>query len=166
MKNSKRAGLALGVGALVVLALGPALAIAAGDAVSIVEQDDQYKFQPADLSVAEGTTLRWTNNSDAPHTVTADDGKAFASDQLAENDTWEETFDTAGTYAYHCRIHDYMHGTVTVLAAGATPPPTDAAPAQGSPAGGVPWLPLLAAAAAVIVLGGLGQRALVARERS
>jgi len=163
---SRRVWLALATGALLLLALGPGLAIAAGGSVSIVEEDEQYKFQPGNISVAAGETVTWTNNSDAPHTVTADDA-AFDSGTFDENETFEQTFDTAGQFAYHCEIHDYMHGTVTVLAAGATPPPTDtvdSTPTSGS--GAIPWLSLLAAGAALIILGRLGQRALVARERS
>ena len=34
---------------------------------------------------------------------------------------------TAGTFAYHCTIHSYMKGTITVLAAGQNLPATDAA---------------------------------------
>lgn len=156
--------LALGAAAMLFLVIGAGLALAAGGSVSIVEQNGQYKFRPASLTVAEGTTVTWTNNSDAPHTVTAD-GRLFDSGQVDENGTFEQTFSTAGEFAYHCAFHDYMHGTVRVLAAGQTPPPTDTTPAGGTGSASIPWLPLLGAGLAVIVLGRLGQRALVARER-
>src|SRR5947209_13270003 len=36
--------------------------------VQIVEQNGQYSFQPATLSIKKGTQVVWTNMSDAPHT--------------------------------------------------------------------------------------------------
>ena len=66
-------------------------------------------------------------------------------------------FDTAGTYPYHCEIHDYMHGTVTVVAATETPPSTDTVTPASTPAGSaLPWLFIAAAFAAG--LGSAGTR--------
>jgi plastocyanin len=81
----------------------------AGSAVSIVN----FSFQPATLTVAAGTTVTWTNNDSAGHTVTADDG-SFKSDKLGSGTTFSQTFAKAGTYAYHCAIHSSMKGTITV----------------------------------------------------
>jgi plastocyanin len=82
---------------------------AASGAVSIAS----FSFQPAALTVSAGTTVTWTNNDSAGHTVTADDG-SFKSDTLAKGATFSQTFDTPGTFAYHCSIHPSMTGTVTV----------------------------------------------------
>ena len=82
---------------------------AAGSAVSIAS----FSFQPAALTVAVGTTVTWTNNDSASHTVTADDG-SFESGRLANGGTFSQTFATAGTFAYHCAIHSSMKGTITV----------------------------------------------------
>ena len=82
---------------------------AAGDAVSIAN----FSFQPATLTVPVGTTVTWTNNDSAGHTVTADDG-SFSSDTLGSGATFSQTFATAGTFAYHCKIHPSMTATVTV----------------------------------------------------
>jgi plastocyanin len=163
---SKRAWMALAVGALLVLAVGPGFAIAADVGASIVESGGQYAFQPADITVDVGDTVTWTNNSDAPHTVTADDD-SFDLDGIDAAETASQTFDTAGEFAYHCEIHPYMTGTVTVNAgASTTPPPTDTAAASDTPAGGLPWLSIIGAVVALIVLGGLGQRTLVSRKRA
>ena len=80
-----------------------------GNAVTI----QNFAFGPADLSVAVGTTVTWTNADAASHTVTADDG-SFDSSTLAGGATFTQTFSTAGTFAYHCKIHSSMHGTITV----------------------------------------------------
>lgn len=75
-------------------------------------------FQPADITIAAGTTVVWTNTSDLPHTVTADDG-SFDSGTVNPGETFEHTFETAGSVPYHCEFHgdvggQGMSGTVTV----------------------------------------------------
>src|SRR5829696_1777671 len=87
-----------------------------GAAVTIVD----FAFQPASLEVPAGTTVTWTNSGAAPHTVTADDG-AFDSDRLAPGATFSQTFDTAGTFTYHCEIHPQMTGTIVVTEASGAP---------------------------------------------
>jgi plastocyanin len=82
---------------------------AAGSSVEIVN----FAFAPASLTVAAGTTVTWTNNDSASHTVTADNG-SFTSDKLANGATFSQTFTTAGTFTYHCSIHPSMTATVTV----------------------------------------------------
>jgi plastocyanin len=82
---------------------------AAGSTVSIAS----FSFQPAALTVAVGTTVTWTNNDSARHTVTADDG-SFKSGTLGKGGTFSQTFATPGTFAYHCAFHSSMTATITV----------------------------------------------------
>jgi plastocyanin len=84
-------------------------AAAGGEAIDIVD----FAFAPAELTVPVGTTVTWTNQDSAPHTVTADDG-AFDSGRMDQGATFSFTFDTAGTYAYHCDFHPNMTATITV----------------------------------------------------
>jgi plastocyanin len=72
-----------------------------------------FAFDPADVEVAAGTTVTWTNNDGTPHRVKANDD-SFDSDDMSQGDTFEHTFDTAGTFDYICAIHPSMKGTVTV----------------------------------------------------
>lgn len=72
-----------------------------------------FAFDPASLDVAAGTTVTWTNQDSTQHTVTAADG-SFESGAIAEGGTFSQTFDTPGTYAYACRFHPTMKGTITV----------------------------------------------------
>jgi plastocyanin len=72
-----------------------------------------FAFSPDTLSIPAGTTVTWTNLDSATHTVTADDG-AFDSGNLPTSQTYSFTFDTPGTYTYHCSIHTYMTATITV----------------------------------------------------
>jgi len=70
-------------------------------------------FNPAQITVSAGTTVRWTNQDSITHTVTADNGQ-FSSGNLTSGDSYQFTFTTPGTYAYHCSIHPNMKGTVVV----------------------------------------------------
>jgi plastocyanin len=80
-----------------------------GNAVSI----SVSSYKPATITVAPGTTVTWTNNDPVVHTVTADDG-SWDSGNLSQGRTFSRTFDTAGTYTYHCTVHPWMVGTVIV----------------------------------------------------
>ena len=82
---------------------------AGAQAVSIVN----FAFAPVDLSVKAGTTVTWTNNDTAAHTVAASD-KSFTSGNLAKGATFQFMFPKAGTFKYICGIHNYMTGTITV----------------------------------------------------
>jgi amicyanin len=73
-----------------------------------------FVFVASDLKVKVGDTVTWTNNDSAPHTVTADDGKTFASPTLSQGGTFSFTFTTPGTFAYHCAVHPSMKGVVVV----------------------------------------------------
>ncbi len=82
--------------------------------VKIVEKDEKYMFDPATLTIKKGTQVVWTNMTDAPHTVTSDNGPFNTSSNLTEKQTFMFTFSTAGTFTYHCNIHAYMKATITV----------------------------------------------------
>jgi plastocyanin len=84
-----------------------------GNTVTMVE-NGTYAFSPAILTVPKGTTVTWTNKSDAPHTVTSDNNAFTGSSNLSENQTFQMTFTTAGTFTYHCAIHSYMKATIIV----------------------------------------------------
>jgi len=82
---------------------------AAASAVTI----KNFAFSPATLDVSVGTTVTWTNNDSATHTVTADDG-SFDSGNLATGKSFTFTFKKAGTFTYHCSIHPNMKATIVV----------------------------------------------------
>jgi plastocyanin len=134
---------------------GPVLA--ANGSVSIKEADERYSFSPQMVYVNVGESVTWTNDSDAPHTVTSDSGDELASENLAEDDTFDHRFSATGTFAYHCTIHAYMKGSVVVLAAGVTPPATETV--QGSTPTQEPvWLGIALLVLAAVVAGGLAIR--------
>jgi plastocyanin len=80
-------------------------------------------FNPSQVQVKAGDTVRWTNNDSVPHTVTSGassqpDGKFNSSPNLsplmATGQTFEHAFDQAGQYPYYCALHPNMVGTVSV----------------------------------------------------
>jgi plastocyanin len=81
-----------------------------GDTVAI----QNFAFQPANLQVKVGTTVTWTNQDTAPHTVTFRDSSLKSSGILRQGDTYRYTFTTTGTFAYYCDLHRYMTAQVTV----------------------------------------------------
>jgi plastocyanin len=75
---------------------------------------ESFAFAPKSIQVKKGTTVSWVNNDSAAHTVTGDSGGPD-SQSLSKGDTYTFTFDTVGTFPYHCAIHPDMTGTVTVV---------------------------------------------------
>jgi plastocyanin len=135
-------------GGVLALAVSVGLVEAAGASAQMIETSGVYSFSPAKLTVSAGTAVTWTNASDAMHTVTADDG-SFASPLVKAGAIFSHTFASAGTFAIHCTVHSYMHGTVVVLAAGQALPPTDATQF------GVGSAPSRALPLALLLIGGL-----------
>jgi plastocyanin len=85
-----------------------------GNVVSVSIVD--FAFTPKTITVPVGTTVRWTNNGNAPHTVTSTSSpKAFDSGTLNSGDTFQHTFTTAGQFPYRCNIHPSMTGMVIVV---------------------------------------------------
>jgi plastocyanin len=71
-------------------------------------------FDPTSLTVSQGTSITWTNKDGVTHTVTSDTPGLFTSGSMGGNATFTHSFNTAGTFAYHCNFHANMHGTVIV----------------------------------------------------
>jgi len=71
------------------------------------------KFDPGTVTVAPGTTVKWTNMGRTTHSVTADKGE-WDSGDVPAGASYTATFNTPGTYAYHCRQHPDMKGTIVV----------------------------------------------------
>ena len=73
-----------------------------------------FAYSPQEVTVKVGDTVTWTNMDSAIHTVTSDNGNELDSATLSQGDTYSHTFESAGTYDYHCTIHPYMKGKVVV----------------------------------------------------
>jgi plastocyanin len=94
-------------------------------------------FDPAELTVAPGTTVVWAwNSGGVTHDIVFDDG-ADSGEQ--SSGTYERTFPTAGQFPYHCSIHGQsMSGVVNVDAA-AAPDGGGGGDKPDGPGGGNPY---------------------------
>jgi plastocyanin len=72
-----------------------------------------YAFLPGSITIQQGTTVTWTNEDSASHSVVFAD---FQSPLLSTGETFSHTFDATGEYSYSCSIHPSMTGTVIVIA--------------------------------------------------
>jgi len=106
-----------------------------------VEMTDDLVFDPEELTVSVGDTVTWENVGSIGHSVTAyeedipEGAEYFASGgfdsedaardaysagdpdsgDIAGGETYEHTFETAGTYDYFCIPHEStMQGTIVV----------------------------------------------------
>jgi LPXTG-motif cell wall-anchored protein len=99
--------------ATAMLVVAPALA--QGGATTEVVTMQGLAYTPPEITVAPGTTVRWVNQEQADHTVTSDEpGGPLDSGVLDEGQSFEYTFETPGTFTYHCEIHPFMTASVTV----------------------------------------------------
>ena len=78
------------------------VAVPVPEARSIDIRDN--RFEPADATVAPGTSPRWISYDQAQHTVTADDGQ-FDSGTLDPGDIFVVTVEGSGKLTYHCELH-------------------------------------------------------------
>jgi plastocyanin len=120
MNQLRIAALRLSPGRAVVVAmlLGPLVgALLAYGAVAAQEPTevkiDNFVFNPQELTVAVGTTVKFVNHDDIPHTV-VDKNKGFRSKALDTDDSFSFTFANAGTYDYFCGLHPHMQGKIIV----------------------------------------------------
>ena len=70
------------------------------------------QFAPAELEVAVGDTVVWTNTDVVPHTVTSGVPAAatFDSGVIDNKAQWRYEITTAGEHAYVCTLHPTMRG--------------------------------------------------------
>lgn len=85
---------------------------------AVVMKDEA--FSPQTIKIKKGTKVTWTNNDSIGHNVVADDAHNAAglpsdSSLLSKGGTYSFTFDTVGTFSYHCTPHPFMTGVVEVV---------------------------------------------------
>jgi plastocyanin len=87
-----------------------------------------HAFDPAQLNVASGTTVRFINRDTEPHTATADNN-LFDTGVLEPGGSYKVYFEGSGTVTYHCELHPDMKGSLVVGESGGVVD-TSAAPKQ------------------------------------
>lgn len=106
---------------VLIVFLASAAVPSAEAAIHIVNQVN-FGFQPADLTIAQGDTVRWVW-SGGIHTVTNGTGAAdpnvatlFDAPLSSSATTFQYRFVNTGVFPYFCRPHESlgMEGTITV----------------------------------------------------
>ena len=85
-------------------------------------------FDPAQLSIASGTTLKIVNIDTEPHTATADND-LFDTGVLKPGESKEVYFEGAGTVTYHDELHPDRKGSI-IVGEGGSAADTTVAPKQ------------------------------------
>jgi plastocyanin len=77
-----------------------------------------FQFGPATLEISPGTTVTWSNQDDIEHSITAgvppNPSGPFDSEFFTKGGAFSFTFGEPGTFAYFCKRHNSMVGTVVV----------------------------------------------------
>lgn len=113
---SKKLGLLLSAIVLVVASFFVAVSPAAAETHTVKMGADNglLKFEPSELTIKAGDTVKWVNNKLAPHNVVFDSSKmdsAVASKishkslLFSPGESFETSFDTPGEYSYYCEPH-------------------------------------------------------------
>ncbi len=89
---------------------GSSVSIAPGAA----DPNNDLSFDPPQTNVPTGSIVSWTNADSIQHTVTSDEEGLFDAGPISPGDTFENVFDSAGEFGYHCAIHPFMTGVVMV----------------------------------------------------
>jgi plastocyanin len=80
---------------------------------------ESSNFDPEELTIAAGTTVRFLNADSFAHTVTEGTGGQAVDDPIVDEDLEPNksvgvTFDEPGTYEITCELHPTMQMTITV----------------------------------------------------
>ena len=71
-------------------------------------------YSPNPVTVAAGTTVTWVNNDTIAHTSTSDSPGVFDTGTINAGASASFTFQTRGTFPYHCTFHQGMVASVVV----------------------------------------------------
>jgi plastocyanin len=92
---------------------------------------ENFSYAPPTITIRAGDAVSFLNKDPFAHTAAGDHGEFDTSPNCDAQHTEDEsclkpgapvevTFQTAGTIAYHCKIHPSMHGTIEVQPVDAT----------------------------------------------
>jgi plastocyanin len=125
----------LGIGLL--LALCPCLASATTFTVTV--GDGGFRFSPSSVTIQPGDTVQWTWSAGGHSSTSGSPGSPnglWDSGIRNQGATFSHTFNTAGSFPYHCTPHGSccgMIGTVTVSSPTPTPTPIPTPTPTGAP---------------------------------
>lgn len=76
-------------------------------------KDGDDVYNPNNITINKGDKVMWINKDFGIHTITENQG-LFGSKDLRPDQIFEYTFEDAGTYEYHCKLHPEMVGKIIV----------------------------------------------------
>ena len=119
------------------LAIALVAAVGANAATVDVNVGPGLQYSPSTVNVTSGDTVRWVFQ-ESSHTTTSNSNvgpEVWDSGIKAVGATFSHTFNTTGTFGYHCTVHGVMmSGSVHVAAPG--PVIDDVSPSSGPVTGG------------------------------
>lgn len=75
----------------------------------------EYRYQPAELRIKAGDTVKWVNNEKrTSHSVLFPDEGGAESPRFFPGESWQRKFERPGRYPYACGPHPEMKGVVIV----------------------------------------------------
>jgi plastocyanin len=92
-------------------------------------------YDPDPITITQGDGVQWTNEDNAPHTVTSSEQGVFDSGLINAGDTWvlNSAEITPAEYEYFCTLHPFMVAMLVVSDSTATSPQSsENATAQGA----------------------------------
>jgi len=102
-------------GALALALLTHATATAAGSDVAAEVEIHKFSFDPPEVTIKAGGTVRWTNMEKRQyHSVWFEAAGDPEADYFFPGESYERTFDAPGDYPYRCGPHPRMTGVVHV----------------------------------------------------
>jgi plastocyanin len=75
---------------------------------------EDYRFNPARITVAAGTKVTFNNAGTQPHNAASSDGGGWDTGLLGRGEFASVTFNRPGTYSFTCTPHPSMIGEVIV----------------------------------------------------
>jgi plastocyanin len=112
--RSASSALSVALAGLAIVLAGCAAAPTEPVATNQVELPPSYRFEPAAITVPDGTTVTWTNHDSFTHNVRLldDGGEVLA---LPPGESVSFTFSGPGEHRYDCSLHpNDMSGVVIV----------------------------------------------------
>jgi plastocyanin len=75
---------------------------------------EDYRFNPARITVAAGTKVTFSNTGTQPHNAASPDAGGWDTGLLARGESASVTFNRPGTYSFTCTPHPSMIGEIIV----------------------------------------------------
>jgi len=74
-----------------------------------------YRYEPPELTVQVGDTVRWVNREKrTSHSILFPAEGGLESERIFPDEHWERRFDRPGRYEYRCGPHPEMKGIIVV----------------------------------------------------